>query len=96
MFRISIDKNTLIGIFIIAFIFFVIATYMFIAYIVHDGRKFKSINKYIESTNDKTKTYNENKQDYNANVEKSGVNHDKKSKLKILKFVYDFFKRGSK
>ena len=96
MLRISIDKYTLIGISIIAFIIFAIATYMFIAYIIHDGRKFKSINIYNESTKDKIKTYNENIKDYNVNVEKSGVNYKKKTKLKILKFIFDFFKRGSK
>lgn len=96
MFRLSTDKYTLIGISVIAIIILVIATYIFVAYIIHDKRKFNSIDKYNTFAMDKPKTYNENKKDYNTNVKMSGVNHDSKAKLKIIKKIIEIFKRGSK
>lgn len=96
MFMLSINKYTLIGIFVIAIIILIIATYLFIAYIIHDKRKYNSIDKYNESIVDKQKTYNEIKKDYDVNVKKSGVTHDKKSKFKISKKIIDFSKRGLK
>lgn len=96
MFRLSIDKYTLIGISVIAIIIFIIATYIFVAYIIHDKRKFNSIDKYNESIMDKTKAYGEVKKDYDSNMKKSGVDYDKKSRMKILKGIINFIKRGSK
>lgn len=96
MFRLSIDKYTLVGIYVLAIIIFVIATYIFVAYIIHDKRKFNSIDKYNTLTMDKPKTYNEIKKDYDTNVKKSGVIHDKKPKLKTFYKIVKFFKRDSK
>lgn len=96
MFVISIDQYTLIGIFIIALLILIIATYMFIAYIVHDKRKFNSIDKYNEFTMDKPKTYNDIRKDYDTNVKKSGVAIDKKSRMKTFYRIIKFFKRDSK
>lgn len=85
------------GIFIIALLIFIIATYMFIAYILHDKRKFNSIDKYNEFTMDKPKTYNDIRKDYDTNIKKSGVAIDKKkSRMKTLKVIMNLFKRGSK
>lgn len=94
MFRLSIDIYTLIGIAIVTIAIFIIATYIFIAFIIHDKRKFNSIDKYNLSALVKPKTYNENKKDYNTNVKMSGVNHDMKAKLKIIKKIIEIFKRG--
>lgn len=96
MFRLSIDIYTLIGIAIVTIAIFIIATYIFIAFIIHDKRKFNSIDKYNLSVLDKPKTYNENKKDYYTNVKMSGVNHDRKEKLKIIKKIIKIFKIGSK
>lgn len=96
MFRLSIDKYTLIGISVLAIILFVIATYIFVAYIIHDKRKFNSIDKYNTLAMDKPKTYNEIKKDYDTNIKKSGVDLDKKSKLKTFYKIVKSFKRDSK
>lgn len=96
MFRLSIDKYTLIGISVLAIILFIIATYIFIAYIIHDKRKFNSIDKYNTLAMDNPKTYNEIKKDYDTNIKKSGIDIDKKSKFETFYKIIKFFKRDSK
>lgn len=81
---------------IIAFVVLVAFSFIFIAYMCHDKRKFNSIDKYNTLAMDKSKTYNEIKKDYDTNLKKSGVDLDKKSKLKTFYKIVKFFKRDSK
>ena len=96
MFEISIDKYTLVGILSIAFILLIAMILIFIAFMCHDKRRYKSIDKYNEQTLSNSKSYNENLEEYNKNIERSGVNLDKKSKLNFRQSVINFFKRDSK
>jgi len=95
MFGININVNTLLAIAIIAFVVLTAFVLIFIAYMCHDKRKFKSIDKYNELTLDKAKTYNENLKEYKNNIEKSGVKTNKKSKLNKILRIAKFIKRDS-
>lgn len=92
----EININMLLGIIIIAFILLIAIILIFIAYMCHDKRRFRSIDKYNELIANRYKTYNESMKDYNENIEKSGVKTHMKSKWKLILSIIKLFKRGSK
>lgn len=70
---------------IVGFVLAFTVLLIFIAYIMHDKRKFDAINKYnyMEHVVPTSKTYEESLRDHHINVNKSGVECDKKLKAKI-------------
>lgn len=95
MFEINININTLFAITIIAFVVLVAFVFIFIAYMCHDKRKFKSIDKYNKLTLDNAKTYNENLKEYKMNIQKSGVKTSKKHKFNRSWFIKRLVERDS-
>lgn len=95
MFEININIYALYGIAIISFILLIAVIFIFIAYMCHDKRKFRSIDKYNELKLDKTKTYNENLKEYKENIEKAGVKTNKKFKFDRILFIRRLIKRDS-
>ena len=97
MFEVHIDQNTLIAIIIICIIVLISITFIFIAFMCHDKRRFKSVDRYNELLLNKSKTYDESVKEYYKNVEKSGVNTKFKPKINlILSIIKLFDRKGSK